>query len=293
MTSYNPKNAEWYGANQGSIMNEVVGSVFYVHGSNGDDANDGLTPRTPFLTITHAVDQCTAWADDYIFVLSYPNMAAGETFPIALDVHKVHLIGTTKQASPSPAIVNNAGHSIQITAQNVEVAGFNFGAEATSDCIQIVGAQWQVHIHHNFFAWSDTCENCIMLSGQPTQTSIHDNYFGMHGYDGYAILGTADGGCGRINIERNVIFQQGRVITTGTGGINLNLDFGGVITDNYFRCRDNAAGEAIIVSGQNGLITNNHAMSGVAANMTNNPYQEDGDSHWGLNYDNQTVRLPA
>jgi hypothetical protein len=290
MTSRNIKTPEWYGANKAAIMNEVVGNVFYVHGASGADTNDGLTPGTPFLTITHAVDQCVDWQDDYIFVLSYPNMAAGETFPIALDTHKVHLIGTTKQASPSPGIWNNAGHCIKITAHNVEVAGFVFAAEAASDCIQVTGDQWQVHIHHNYFAWTAGALNCISLEGSPVNTSIHDNYFGLHGYTGYAI---GAGLVGRINIERNVIFVQGR-INTGANGIILTTDFGGVITDNYIVCPDANPGEAIQLSGPNFMVTNNRAMSGRAANMTNIPYNDVTDqSHWGLNYDNQTARLPA
>lgn len=293
----NVKSASHYGFGGAHYMKHPTpGDVFYVTDATrgGDNANNGLSPATPFLTITYALTQLTGLRDSYIFVQR--TTRTEETWPITIDQAYLHPIGTMDQASPTPIIFpDDNNHGFVLAAGGVEIAGFLFQNTVGNQKAGIYAAaaqQWMNHYHHNWFAWDGDCYDCILLENQQVQTAITDSYFGVHGFSNYAIHATAGGGCGRIRIERNVFFQQGR-ITTGVKAILLNFNFGGVIKDNVFRCRDNAAGEAITVSGQNGLITGNYAMSGVAANMTNNPYQEDGTSHWGLNYDNQTARLPA
>lgn len=290
MASNNTKHADWYGAHHAAILGEVVGSIFYVHGSTGSNANDGLTPLTPFLTITHAVDQCTAWADDYIFVLNYPEMADGEVWPIAMDVDKVHLIGTTKQASPSPVIRNNAGVSIAITAHNIEIAGFGFGAPNGSDaCISINGDLWQIHIHHNDFGFTTFGGlDAILVSGayQTVNCWFHHNRFGSGSTDG--IHGIAQQG--RMMISDN-LFRN-------TSGIGINLAGGGydcIVLDNRFNVADSANGEAItmgVTGSQNSFFDGNRAMQGTAA-MATNPFRDLGSNHWGLNYAGTAPTYPA
>jgi len=290
MASRNTKRADWYGAHHAAIMNEVVGDVFYVHGSTGANTNDGLTPYTPFLTISHAMDQCTAWADDYIFVLSYPEMAATEVWPIAMDVDKVHLIGTTKQASPSPVIRNNAGVSVAITGHNCEIAGFGFGSQdGAAACISIDGDLWQVHIHHNDFGRTTYGGlDGILISGayQTVNCYFHHNHFDTGCVDG--IHGIA---------------QQGRMIISDNffrciAGIGINLAGGGydcVVRDNRFKVADSANGEAITM-GLTGTTTSyfdgNRAAEGTAA-LANNPFRELGANHWGLNYAGLTPTYPV
>jgi len=295
--SRNVKHPGYYGFGGAHyVKHPTPGDVFYVTDATrgGSDANDGLTPATPFLTITYAMTQLTGLRDSYIFVQRTTPTA--ETWPITVTQAYLHLIGTPDQASPTPNIQQNTNnHGFVLNAGGIEIAGFIFKNDITylkAGIYASASQQWMNHIHHNFFAWDGDCYDCIVLENQQCQMSIHDNYFGMHGFTNYGILGTAGGGTSRINIERNVFFQQGR-IRTGLKAINISLDFGAVIRDNVFRCQDNAAGEAITVAGQNGLITGNYAMSGTGAAMGNIPFQEDGTNHWGLNYDNQTARLPT
>ncbi len=71
MASTNPKSAAWYGGGSAHYMKHPTpGDVFYVTDAlrGGDDGNDGLTPATPFLTITYALTQLTGLRDSYIFV---------------------------------------------------------------------------------------------------------------------------------------------------------------------------------------------------------------------------------
>ena len=293
--SRNVKHPGYYGFGGAHyIKHSTPGDVFYVTDAarGGSNSNDGLTPATPFLTITYALTQLTGLRDSYIFVQR--TTLASETWPITISQSYLHLIGTPDQSTPTPGIAaQDNNHGIVLAAGGIEIAGFLFYDSDESNnnaCIYCGTGQWMNHIHHNYFAWSSEAHDCIRLENSPVQTSIHDNYFGLHGYTGYAI---GPGLVGRTNVERNVFFVQGR-INTGTNGILLSTDFGGVIKDNVFRCPDAAAGEAIKVSGPNFLITGNCAMEGQGANMANNPYEDtSNESHWGLNYDNQTARLPA
>lgn len=288
----NVKSASHYGFGGAHYMKHPTpGDVFYVTDAarGGDNANNGLSPATPFLTITYALTQLTGLRDSYIFVQR--TTLASETWPITISQSYLHLIGTPDQASPTPGIApQDNNHGIVLAAGGIEIAGFLFYDTAANQnaCIYCGTAQWMNHIHHNYFAWSSEAYDCIRLENAPVQTSIHDNYFGLHGFDRYGIYFSS----GRINIERNVFHVEGRIVS-GTCGIYGSSDFGGVIKDNVFRCLDDAQGEAITVGGTGLLVTGNYAMEGSNAAMANNPFQEDGTNHWGLNYDNQTARLPA
>ena len=300
--SANIKNPGYYGFGGAHfIKHPTPGDVFYVTDAarGGANTNDGLTPLTPFLTITYAMTQLTGVRDSYIFVQR--TTFASETWPLTVTQAYLHLIGTPDQGSPTPNIqpdTNN--HGIQVDAGGCEIAGFIFKNPAANLKADILvgsaGQQWQTHIHHNFFAWDSESYDCIYLDNQACQTRIHNNYFGAHGFDHYAICNDPTLGVIRTVIQDNVFIVDGRIVT-GSEGINLWLGTTGVITGNMFSCPDSAIGEAIhITTGAGGqaLITGNYAMSGVAANMTNNPYRDEDDAnHWGLNYDCQTVRLPA
>lgn len=301
--SRNVKHPGYYGFGGAHfVRHPTPGDVFYVTDAarGGSDTNDGLTPATPFLTITYALTQLTGLRDSYIFV-QRTTLASEAAWPIEITQAYLHLIGTPDQGSPTPAIrPQDNNHGLLINAGGVEVAGFIFSATAANldACIYVGDAaqQWQTHIHHNFFAWDSEAYDCIYLDNQACQTRIHDNYFGAHGFDHYGICNDPNLGVIRTVIEDNVFIVDGREVT-GSEGINLWLGATGVIKGNVFACPDSAVGEAIHITpgaGGQALITGNYAMSGVAANMTNNPFQDEDDAnHWGLNYDNQTARLPA
>lgn len=274
-----------------------AGEDFYVTdaANGGDDSNDGKR-NSPFLTIANAQDHAVSGRNDYIIVFRHDD--ATETWPIELTKSYLHLIGTVgQQATPTPSICPPGNtHGIVLAAGGIEIAGFNLRSVAANQKACIYGAaaqQWMNHIHHNFFAWDSEAYDCILLENQQCQMSIHHNYFGVHGYDNYGILGTGGGGVSRICIEDNVFFVKGRVQATGVGGIVIHSDFGGTILNNVFRIPDSVDGEAITLTGQNMLVDGNHAMAGVGATTTQNPYKEDGDNHWGLNHNNGTMGQPA
>lgn len=295
--AYNIKQANWYGFGGAHYMKHPTpGDVFYVTDAarGGDNANDGLTPHTPFLTITYALTQLTGLRNSYIFVQR--TTLASETWPIEITQSYLHLIGTPDQASPTPAIrPQDNNHGLVLAAGGIEVAGFIFSCPVANQdaCIYSAAAQqWMNHIHDNYFAWDSEAYDCIRLDNQQQQVSIHDNYFGAHGFDNYAI--TSASVAGRTLIEDNVILVNGREMN-GAAGIYLSpVSGGGAILNNVFTVPGLAAGEAIhLTGGQDWLVTGNVAAEGSGATASANPFREDGANHWGLNYSNQTAQLPA
>lgn len=298
----NTKSAAWYGFGGAHYMKHPTpNAVFYVQDAarGGDDTNDGTTPYTPVLTITRALVLAAALPaaiQRQVYILVARTTLASETWPISISQAYLHLIGTPDQASPTPAIrPQDDNHGLVLAAGGIEVAGFIFSCPVanTDACIySAAGQQWMNHIHHNFFAWDSEAYDCIRLENQQQQISIHHNYFGAHGFDNYAINAVA--AAGRTLIEDNVILVNGREMNGAGGIIMLPTSGAGVIRNNVFTVPGLAAGEAILLTGgQDQLVDGNHAMEGVGAAASTNPYQEDGASHWGLNYSNQTAQLPA
>ena len=297
--SRNVKHPGYYGFGGAHyIKHPTPSDVFYVTDAarGGSDTNNGLTPDTPFLTITYALTRLSGAREAYIFVQR--TTLASETWPIEITQAYLHLIGTPDQASPTPAIrPQDNNHGLVLAAGGIEVAGLLFSCPVANQdaCIySAAGQQWMNHIHHNYFAWDSEAYDCIRLDNQQQQVSIHHNYFGAHGFSNYAIVATDGGGAGRTLIEDNLILVNGREMN-GAGGIYAApLAGGGVIRNNDFSVPGLAAGEAIwLTGGQDWLVTSNVAAEGSGATASTNPYREDGANHWGLNYSNQTAQLPA
>lgn len=276
----------------------AVGRTFYVNSNVGSDAatNTGQDPASPLDTITHALTLCDTGANDYIFVQRVDNTA--ETWPIAVTISYVHIIGTPFQASPTPRITpDEDAHGFDITGGGgVEIAGFNFSTDDEGwmkACIHVGPAgSWMNHIHHNWFAWDDEAYDCISLDGA-IQTFIHDNYMGAHGFTRYGIHDGVAGASDRTIIRDNYIAQAGNV-HQGTYGIYCQSHDQSVVLDNYFRTEGSGNGEAIYASGSTCTFIGNHAANGVAAACATNPYLDLADNnHWSENYSNQTPQAPA
>ena len=128
MPSPNIKNPTYYGFGSAHYVRHPGPSdIFYVNDAarGGADTNDGLTPNSPFLTITYALTQLSGTREPYIFVAR--TTLVSETWPITIDAPYVHLIGTMDQASPTPAIrPQDDNHGLVLAAGGIEVAGFLF-----------------------------------------------------------------------------------------------------------------------------------------------------------------------
>jgi len=293
----NPKSPAWYGGGISTIVGDQpgVGNIYYVDGTNGLDTNDGLTPDTPMLTLTTAIDATTANANDYVIVLGYPGAAVGETWPVAVNKAKVHIVGTPAQASPSP-LINAPGDTacFLVSASNVEIAGLEFSAGASHGCIETSGGVWKGNIHDNFFGWQDAGLYGIWLSNNTDnvdcpQWKIRDNYFGekLTGHNIWIAYNST-----RTIIENN--FFRG----VASGAIGIYIDQAGAdvgaILNNVFKVADAATGEAITcIAGTIGtVIAGNMTGEGQVA-MGNVPYRDLGGCHWSINYYDVQAIMPV
>jgi len=270
------------------------GNFYYVDGYNGSDTNSGYTPDNPFLTITKAISMCVAFNHDYVIVMRYPSAAAaGEVRPIALNVETMHFIGCNANgASPlawiAPA-VDTAG--IVISANAIEVAGFDVRGGATHGCIENSGAVWRAHIHHCEFGWVGAGQDGIRLTGavDPPHWLIEHNRFGKNvTRDGIYITHNST-----RSVIRNNVFR--RVPGIAIDVIN-NMDAGGIY-DNKFFLPSNTAGKAITLSAAATEVNvdGNHATFGDTA-MAADPYVDGagaGANDWGLNYQALTAVMPT
>ncbi len=290
----------WYPGQMGVPGSDVAlglrtvsrGKVLYVDASHplSSDANDGTNPDAPLKTITQAIALCTTNDEDYIIVHSFTNSL--ETWPIAINKHKVHLFASHYALGVGRTITppgDTAG--ILITGDKVEVAGFEINAGATHGCIEFsTSAQsWGAHIHHNRFGWASGGQDGIRMTGavDKVQFLIHDNQFNDKL--------TRDG----IRIEQNSTRTEiwnNEFRYVGGVGINLVTLCNDIyaIHDNIFRVDGAVQGDAIAcnINSLGCMFWGNQAMH-LGAAPAQNPYVDLGANHWGVNWSGDAVTYPV
>lgn len=294
----------------GSIIDPVtrppaIGRVFFVHGSNGDDAYNGVDPGTPFKTIKHALEQCLDDRNDYIYVLDCYQQ---ETFPISITVQKVHIIGVYSAPDGSWPLMVPTGNtavfeipSVMGGYEAIEIAGFSLGAGADHACIELGGANNMTWIHHCTFGqyWSGGGQDGIRVNaGSNFNVIIEDCWFyGSNGPNGKlsrcGIRTEAACSIGQCTIRNNIFVM----LPTAALYIHGNAVHEIIIVANRIACGANAEGAGINL-GPNALgcwLDDNHANFGDTA-MGQNPFLDQapaGQNHWGLNYKGNSVTYPA
>lgn len=291
------------------VMN-ALSHIFYVDGSNGDDAALGLgqTPDAPLKSITKALSYCSDWsgitrANDYIFILGY-YQASTEVWPIAITKPAVHIIGTYGGGLMSPSWIQppSTTAAISVAADGVELANLELGAGAGSGGIEVIGnATWGLHIHHCKFGMENgmTCKYGILITGDVGEQGeminglIENCSFGdlcattcIEASSTYTGPNTIEG-----TVIRNNIFR----VADAAIGINIpkttdNFADGGIF-DNKFSVVYNTKGAAITFgAGTKGMIDGNHVMGkDVDTIMTVGTQRpiwigSAGAASWGLNY---------
>lgn len=279
------------------IRTMPYGKVFYVHNSHplASDRNDGTNPDGPLSTITQALAQCTANQDDFIIVQGMSNSL--ETWPIAITKSKVHLLSSQyilgEKVPGHGRILTPPGDTacIYITGDRVEVAGFDMSAGATHGCFEFhaTNQSWGAHIHHNRMGWAGAAQDGIRMTGTGDKVHffIHDNEFNDKI--------TRDG----IRIEQNATRSEiwNNIFRVPAGvGINLVTLCTDIfaIHDNFFRVNGATQGDAIYCNANSlgCMFYNNQAMH-LGAAPAQNPYEDAGANHWGLNWTGDAVTYPV
>ena len=277
------------------------GNVYWVDGVGGDDSQDGLTPSKPLQKIDTALGLCSNDNNDYIFVLDCYQQ---DTYPIVVDVTKVHIIGVVNKSNRYAVMLpsgDTAIFTISSTGNDCEIAGFDLSAGAAHGSIELnnpIG----IHIHDCLFgcnqAGGTPQDGIIAETGQrnPIHGLIENCTFYGTGNSANGTL-TRDGirgtGGGSANWKNMTIRNN---IFLGISGIGIDLDRaqGAMIMDNRFALDADTAGAAITLAAATAgcFIDGNHANFGKAVTV-NNPYVDGSAVNtWGLNYRDKTATLP-
>lgn len=272
------------------------GRVYYVDAasSGAADANDGTTPETAFLTIDYAIGQCTNLLDDYIFVIHHDDDT--ETYPITCDVSNVHIIGTPLAGTSRPRIrVQGGVDGFDVTANRVEIAGFNINTAVQGDTNRLVDLAVTancLHFHDNYVAWNWWGYDGLYFNEGGSDSLINNNYFGAHGCSNYIVwTGSATG---RVIFRDNVFILDG--YQTGVRALNITSLNRCVVVNNQFKVPALANGEAISFMGEHNMATGNQACGPQGGFGAFNPYlstlDNAYDNAWGVNYAGATPTLP-
>jgi hypothetical protein len=268
-------------------LSKPKGSVFFCDGSAGNNANDGLTPLTPKLTLTATHALTAPLNDDTIVVLNYGGTgAASETFPILLSNSMIHVVGAQcMDNSKWPTIQSDDADldAINITGARVELANLEVGGGANKAAIHVgsVAGIYGACIHDVWFGIAD----CAGLDGIRTDVGedapyleVYDCRFGSR-LTRYGIYNAG-------NATRGILGRQGHgnkfwnladIAMNISGGVGL-----AEVIDNLFALSGDSVGRAITMGAlsSGALISGNKASYRIDA-MTNNPFRDlSNANHW-------------
>jgi hypothetical protein len=234
----------------------TTGIMHFVHPTLGSDANDGLSTDTPLATIQAGLDKCRANKDDYVILMPC-STDYDITATLTMSNARVHLVCPTgigwggMPGNTARIHMNTAATDfITVTADNVEIAGIFFKADATS-----------------------TTGNIITLSSTRWCANIHDNFFGMYATaatNNYGIYGA--GACNHCVIYNNYFTNYSPGLNTGTNNdIAAFIDLAsGSSTRNIVRNNvlvtgvNTTVGAAILLGGTGSLVQDNVVIESVA-----------------------------
>ena len=291
----NIKTPAWYG---GGLANALVpgandaGLIVYVNmaGGGGDNANSGLDPSVPKLTLEGALAICTNDALDTIIVLDYYDQDT--TWPISVNKSRVRIIGSpSAQNFYQWCVVQPTGDfaAFNIVAGHVHISGFQIHAGATSGGIEFDGAGGAqgIGIRHCLFAsgaygvWGEA-------ASEPGAGLVVEDCMFIQALTANGILMGSNGPFYRF--ERNIFDQIAGIAISVTGAPSA-----GLIKDNVMSLPSNTQGKGITVSsGTRNIIQGNHANYGTTE-MVANPYEDSsgGTNHWLENWKVTAPVAPA
>lgn len=281
------------------------GTIYLVNGgadgvTAGNDANNGRTPATPFLTIQHAINQCVDRNDDFIFCWNTYNQ---DTFPITLNRSNVHVIGIASPNGQLPALEgqadNAAAFTFGIAVEGCEISGFNMSAGAAHACIEFVGGNNQTWVHNCTFGhyWFGGGQDGILFpSSSYVGVVIEDNWFyGANGPKGKLTRYGIAGLIGSIyeSTIRNNVFLNIPTCAMFMAGTNGEVD----IIRNMIGEGADVLGNAITL----GLACTGFVVAHNEANFgqilsTANPYNDMAgatDNHWISNQVGNVIKMPS
>ena len=263
------------------------GRVVFCDGSAGSNSNDGLTPKTPKLTLTATHALTRSGMDDTILLLNYGGAgAAAETFPIVFSNSMIHVIGMqSMDNSKWPTIQSDdaALDAINVTGSRVELANFEVGGGANKAGIHVgsVAGIYGTCIHDVWFGIAD----CAGQDGIRTDAGedapyleVYDCRFGAR-LTRYGIYNAGNATRGILGCQGhgNKFWNVPNIAMYLAGAVGLSE-----IIDNLFALPSDTQGYAITMSAlSSGALVSGNKASYRVAGMTNNPFRDlSNANHW-------------
>jgi len=272
------------------------GNVFFVDGLNGNNLNDGLSPDSPWLTITFALTRCVADNDDIIVVIDCWQQEPA--WPVAVNVNRVHIIGVDVENGKYPRMAPPADTAVfNMACEYFEIAGFSLGAGATHAPIEFNASLGRGRIHHCWLGYTEAAQDGIRIAAlvDAPELLIEDCVFGaLLTRDGIRL----DGNSTRTIIRNNLIRRvPGIGIHCRTNG----SDIAAITGNSIMIALGAAAGAAItLLLGVGNALISGNIVAEDGANPGNNPYRDLSTgvagtnlNAWGPNYSGIALTFPV
>lgn len=297
MLNYNRKSPAWYsgGLDNGALqVGANKGQVWYVNGASwnapvGDDVNnDGLSPLTPFRSITHAVSVCNDDQMDTIIVLDHWQPDT-EVWPIVVDKSCTSIVAYAGGSYNRWVVIqtdeNEACFSIQADA--VRIVDFTMVAGVDHPCVEFSDAKARIGIY-----------GCTFWGGQRgVEWGVNEAGFGIEIADCVFLSALTAGGIEVANspmcmIRNNVFIRPGGICISIVGAASYTM-----ILNNRMAIDSDAAGRAItLAAGNTEIVVDGNSAFWGESKTANNPYVDSCGADvnsWGMNHWANTHTLPA
>ena len=118
----------------------TTGKVWFVHGTSGNDGNEGDTQEAPFKTIDYAVGKCTASQGDIILVMEGSNESITST--ILVDVAGISIIGLGHGQAKAMITQATSGSDnvMEVSVANVLIQNIYFKGSTTGTSETFINA---------------------------------------------------------------------------------------------------------------------------------------------------------
>jgi hypothetical protein len=235
----------------------MVGNVYFVNLSSGDDNATGESFKRAVKTVQQAVLKTVTANHDYVIVFG----SGTQTKAVTSSNTHLHIIGGGPQLASAGrgCAFTGMATTTNITSSGVffELAGFQHVGPAT-DAISLSTTGANAFIHHNTFIGSTTASDAKRISSTGSYVTISDNIFSLcklaidvAGADSVIernVIQDVDIAAKAINIsvntgDRCIIRNNIINLSGGTGDVGVTIASGAnqcVLSDNLFHatCND-------------------------------------------------------
>jgi len=279
------------------------GRVFYVDNTSGSDGYgvQSQNPNYPMLTISGAMDLCTASVGDVVCVMqNSPSTATtGEVWPIAMDVAGVLLMGLYSRGGR----ISDSGFGSTPTNTNCIDIAANFLAienlylqvttGTTGDVIGgLTASRYGLAVRNCWIGLQNTTRYGIYAqTWDMPYLLVEDNDFSAPNVAGMTHAIYLSGNATFGEIRRNTFYS------CSSYALNMGGAQAVTVTDNDFRLYSDTKGFAIYAPATTNhcYFARNYAQHGLA-DTSANPYLDlatDGKNAWVMNYKGDDVTYPA